>query len=237
MKSKTAVIFIHGFMGCSRQFDEIIESLEGCDARLLRHILPGHEKDTADFIKSNCGQWQQSANDYIDSLRLDYDRLVLVGHSMGGLIAVRAAISNPEKISGIIAIGLPIKVTVRSAWIKNNMLASKPQRENEDKRVTAARQMAGVKMTGTGDYIRAFPRSAQFLRVARLTRRELSKLAVPLTVINFKNDEIVAFGAKRFVEKALPAAKILMLDGSYHFLFTKDEVEIMAEEIKNAVQG
>ena len=97
--------------------------------------------------------------------------------------------------------------------------------------------MSGVRMTRRGDYVRTLPRSAQFLRVARLTRRELSQLRAPLTVINFKNDEIVSLGTKRFVEKCLPSAKILMLEGSHHFFFTDDEVGLMADEIKTMARG
>ncbi len=236
MSGKTAVVFIHGFMGCSKQFDDIAKALEGGSFDMFRHVLPGHERDAAYFISSNADQWQKSTDGFIDTLRKEYDKIVLVGHSMGGLIAARAAISNPDKICKVVAIGFPIKVTLRPIWVKNNMLASKPFRQGEDERISAARKMSGVKMSNRGDFVKSFPRSSQFLRVARMTRRELSQLKVPLTVINFTNDEIVSGGAKRFVENALPNANILMLEGSYHFLFTKDEVEIMADEIKKAAQ-
>ena len=92
--------------------------------------------------------------------------------------------------------------------------------------------MCGVKITRPGDNVRVLPRSAQFFSVAGQGRKQLSKLSVPLTVINFKNDEIVSKRAKSFVEKSLPSAKTLLLQGSYHFLFTKDETSLMVNEIK-----
>lgn len=232
MQEKTALVLIHGYMGSSKQFDEIKKELSDFEGDIHCLVLPGHEKDASEFIKAGCEQWQQYAEEFIENQRGKYERLVLVGHSMGGLIAVRAAIKSPEKISGIVAIGFPIKVTVRGTWIKNGILASGPCRENESELVTAARSMSGVRMARTGDYVRTLPRSAQFMRVAKLARGELSRLKVPLTVINFKNDEIVSLGTKPFIERSLPSAKILMLEGSHHFLFTDGEVAIMADEIK-----
>ncbi|NLV85645.1 MAG: alpha/beta hydrolase, partial [Clostridiales bacterium] len=232
MENKTAIILIHGYMGSPRQFDGIRKELGDFEGDIYCLTLPGHEKDASEFIKTDRFQWQQYTEDFIDGLRGEYERLILVGHSMGGLIAVQAAINKAEKIVGVIAIGFPIKVTVRRAWIKNGLLASRPCRENESELVKAARSMSGVKMSRPTDYVRTLPCSSQFLRLARLSRKELSRLSVPLTVINFENDEIVSKGTKLFVEKSLPSAKILMLHGSYHFLFTADEVGLMANEIK-----
>ncbi len=232
MKNKTAIILIHGYMGRPGQFDGIKKELGDFEGDIYSLTLPGHEKDASEFIKTDRMQWQQYAEDFIDKLRGEYERLILAGHSMGGLIAVQAAINKAEKISGVIAIGFPIKVTVSRAWVKNSILASRPSRENESELVKAARSMSGVKITRPADFVKTLPRSLQFLRLAGQSRRQLSKLSVPLTVINFKNDEIVSKKAKSFVEKTLPSAKILMLQGSYHFLFTKDEISLMANEIK-----
>lgn len=234
MSDKTVVVFVHGFMGSSKQFDELSAQLADSGLELLRHVLPGHERDAAYFIDSDAEQWQKSTNELIDSLRSQYDKIVLVGHSMGGLLAVRAAVACPDKICGIIGIGFPIKVLLRPIWLKHNMLAAKPYREGEDPRIGAARKLCGVKMNGRGDYFKTFPHSMQFLRIAKLTRRELPRLQVPLSVINFENDEIVSRGAKRFIENALPTSSILMLKNSYHFLFAADELKLMADEIKKA---
>lgn len=223
-------------MGRPKQFDSLRQRLEDCDAELLSHVLPGHEADLEVFLKTNGDAWQKSVSELVDSLRETHDRIILIGHSMGGNIAVREAVRNPEKISRVIAIGFPIKVSVGPAWIRLNMLASRPAKAGEDARVAAARSMAGVKICGVGDYLRTLPNNIEFLRLTKNARNMLPRLSVPLTVINFKKDEIVSKGVRDFVTKALPETSFYLLENSYHFLFTPEETELMADLIRSEIE-
>ena len=230
---KTAILFVHGFMGCSRQFLPLQDALEGCKADMKLHVLPGHEATLKEFHKTNAEVWQQSVNAAVRDLAREYDRILLVGHSMGGLLAVRAAIAEPEKVCGVAAIGFPIKINLKWQWLSLNLDAARPAKEGEDPRVTAARTMAGVSLNNVGQYLSTLPQNMQFLKTTRLARKDIHFLKAPLTVLNFKKDEIVAPSVTDFVHSQLPDAKVILLPNSYHFLFTDDDLLAMANEIKN----
>lgn len=235
-KERTAVVFVHGFMGKPDQFDSIKERLGGIAAELFCPVLVGHEGSLEAFLETDGDDWQKGFADFMEVIRRDFDKIILVGHSMGGLIAAREAVRNPEKIGEVIAIGFPIKVTLRPIWLRMMTLASKPAKVGEDPRVTVARSMGGVRITSAGEYFSTLPNNIQFLKVARDTRKKLPQLKVPLTVLNFKKDEIVGGGAKAFVMKALPDTRFYMLDNSYHFLFTPEETDLMASLIRKAAE-
>ena len=232
---RVAAVFVHGFMGSPKQFVSLKERLADCGADIYCPVLAGHETSFEDFQRSNGEAWQKSLSDAVDGLRDKYDRIILIGHSMGGLLAVREAVRNSAKIDRVIAIGFPITVTVRPSWLQMNMKAAKPAVPGEDPRITAARSMAGVKIDSVGKYFRTLPNNMQFLHVAADSRKQLPKLKTPLTVINFKKDEIVGGNAKKFVMKILPNTKFYLLDNSYHFYFTPEETELMVSVIKDAV--
>lgn len=194
--------------------------------------LKGHGGSLADFRASGCEQWQESAEEHLKALEKDYDRILLVGHSMGGLLAVRAAIARPEKVVGVVAIGFPIKISIGPRWIGMNMAAARPPAPDEDPRITSAREMSGVPIRNVKEYFSTLPQNRSFLKVTRLTRKEISRLNAPLTVVNFNKDEIVAPSVPAFVRKKLPGAQIHVLPGSYHFLFQPDELETMAQIIR-----
>lgn len=236
-KERTAVVFIHGFMGRAKQFDSIKERLSGCGAELFFPVLAGHEASLEEFLQTNGDAWQKSISNLVDELRKDYDRIILVGHSMGGNIAIREAVRNPEKISRVIAIGFPIKVSVGPQWLKLNMLASRPYREGEDARVTVARAMGGVKIESVGDYLRTLPNNIEFLKLTKNARKMLPQLSAPLTVLNFKKDEIVSKGVRELVMKTLPDTEFYLLENSYHFLFTPEETDLMASVIRREAEG
>lgn len=236
-EGKTAILFIHGFMSSREFFESIEKDLEGCGADMYRPSLAGHDGSLEDFCRSDWRRWQNSANGVLRRLAESYDRILIVGHSMGGLIAQRAAIAEPKNVIGVIGIGFPIKISLGPRWIKLNVAASRPKTPGEDPRITAAREMAGVPITTVGQYLQTFPQNMSFLMAAAQSRRELSQLKAPLTVINFEKDEIVAPSVPDFVKSRLPDAEIVMLPNSYHFLFEKDEQDRMVDIIKRYING
>ena len=228
---KKGIVFIHGYMGSIKQFDGLKKRLSNAGADLIFQSVAGHDKTLADFLASDDASWQSGLNYQLESLRGDYDQILLVGHSMGGLMAVRAAVADPKGIKGIAAIGFPIQVWMKIQWMKNMVNAAHPEKPGEDPRITAARRMCGVDVRNFSDFVKTIPLSGKFLKLARAARREISGLKVPLEIINFEGDEIVAKRGAAFVKKQLPDAKIHMQKNSYHFLFEDRDEQEMADII------
>jgi len=234
-EKKTAVLFIHGFLCSARFFDQIKSELKDAGADLVSISLAGHDASYEDFCQTGWRDWQESADLKLRELSDTYDRVLLVGHSMGGLIALRAAVAMPDKVIGVVGIGFPIKISLGPRWIKLNAAATKPKTPGEDPRITAARNFAGVPIRSVKEYFNTLPQNIGFLKTARAARREISQLRAPLTVINFERDEIVSPSVPRFVKDRLPGAEIVMLPKSYHFLFAEDERKRIVELIREYI--
>ena len=106
----TPVIFLHGSSGSLHVFEQMIGQLGG-GYRFISYDHPGHGLTGP-----------HPANDYsyagyaqiLDLVRskLDLDRFVLVGHSMGGWIAWRYAAEHPEAVDALVLIsaaGMPAR--------------------------------------------------------------------------------------------------------------------------------
>lgn len=232
---KKAILFIHGYMGSHNQFNGIKERLEGCGADFITHVLEGHGSTFDDFLHTDAETWQKGVDEHVGMLRQEYDEILLVGHSMGGLLATCTATRNHRKITGIVAIGYPISIRLSVDWFKNGYLASLPYHEGENPRVTAARDLAGVPVYGAVDTVRAYPKSAEFMKAMLKARKELPKLKVPLTIINFQRDEIVSSASIDFVRKNYPDAKYYLSKKSYHFWFDEKDADRMASIIRSAL--
>lgn len=229
---KKVILFIHGFMGSPKQFDRLTKQLADCGADMLCLTLPGHGAGVEEFIKSGAEDWQEAVNEAIDRLRRDYDCIYLVGHSMGGLLAVLSAIKCSDKLCKVAALGFPIRVRVTYSWLSNAIRASRPPNEGEPVAVSAARELSGVNIPGVGAYLRTLPSAAAFFGVVKKCGRELSKLKTPLIIINSQLDEIVSPTSQSFVEKRLPNAEFLMLPASGHFWFTPEDEEFILNRLK-----
>ncbi|NOI96082.1 MULTISPECIES: alpha/beta fold hydrolase [Vibrio] len=99
------VVFIHGWLDNSSSFNQVMQQVAkfAPNAHLVAIDLFGHG-----FSSHKSGSYYPF-HDYIDDLhqlvtKLSPNRLVLVGHSLGALIASCYSAAFPEKVSGLIQI-------------------------------------------------------------------------------------------------------------------------------------
>ncbi|MGD1913433.1 MAG: 2-succinyl-6-hydroxy-2,4-cyclohexadiene-1-carboxylate synthase [Rivularia sp. (in: cyanobacteria)] len=99
--NKPLILFLHGFMGNSHEFDEAI-SLLGDNFNCLNFDLPGHG-ETQVLGDDNCYTMAQVANALIQLLdELKVKRCFLVGYSMGGRLALYLTLHFPQLFNKII---------------------------------------------------------------------------------------------------------------------------------------
>ena len=108
------VVFIHGFMGSPRHFDKLAAAAHKQGLSIAALLLPAHGGTAKDFGSGSHELWQ----DYIDSevgrFAREYTNIWLVGHSMGGLLAINAAVKHNDRIYGLFLIATPMKIGVFS---------------------------------------------------------------------------------------------------------------------------
>ncbi|MBE5785202.1 MAG: alpha/beta hydrolase [Clostridiales bacterium] len=234
MKGK-AVIFIHGFLGSSAQFRPFIGAAEAAGADAVLLTLPGHGGCLADFCKVGRKEWEAYVREHIATLSAEYDALYLVGHSMGGLLAIRAAIEAPQKIKGILAIGLPLYVRITPRTLRI-LPRSVMQGETKDPYVLAARRLSGVSGVTVWNSFFLVKNTLALLHMMRDARHELALLPVPLTVINSKRDELLSPRTLAYVKKRLPGAKTQLIADSGHFYFTAGETVRMRNAVVSLIK-
>jgi pimeloyl-ACP methyl ester carboxylesterase len=102
-----AVVLLHGFPGNERNLD-LAQDIRSAGWDVLYFDYRGSWGSLGDFSFSHGIEDTAAAIDYLRSapmariLRLDPSRIVLIGHSLGGFMAVQAAAADP----GIVGVGL-----------------------------------------------------------------------------------------------------------------------------------
>ena len=95
MLLKKAVLIIHGFAGGTYDEEELANYLElnrGFD--VFQFTLPGHEKNLSKVERQ---EWINASEEQIEWLiRNGYNKIYLIGHSMGGVIATYLASKYKE---------------------------------------------------------------------------------------------------------------------------------------------
>jgi pimeloyl-ACP methyl ester carboxylesterase len=100
-KGATTLLFIHGLGSYMRAWDKNIEDL-AASYRCVAVDLPGYGKSSKIIYNANMSFYAKVLRDFIRKKQLG--KVVLVGHSMGGQIALTMAIEYPEAFEHIILI-------------------------------------------------------------------------------------------------------------------------------------
>ena len=107
------LLFLHGFGANSNHWRKNIKNFAKNDYTVYSMDLLGFGESDQPGIKEigklDNGIWCDQVTDFItDIIRpINLNKIVLIGNSLGGLVALTCAVSIPEEISGIIASPLP----------------------------------------------------------------------------------------------------------------------------------
>ena len=101
-----AVLCLHGLTGTPYEVRPLAEALVARGIRARGISMAGHGGSVADLARSTRGEWVDRAGAELTALRAEYDRIFLVGVSMGGLVSLRMAQS--ERVEGIAVVGVPL---------------------------------------------------------------------------------------------------------------------------------
>lgn len=97
-----ALVLVHGYTGSSRDWDGVAADL-AADRRVVRYDHRGHGESThtGDATTYTIDQLVADLSHLVD--RLEIDRFHLLGHSLGGVVAMQFVLDRPERVRSLIA--------------------------------------------------------------------------------------------------------------------------------------
>ena len=106
-----ALLLVHGFTDTSRSFSLMAAHLAG--RRLVIPDLPGHGASPAGPHDMTPAGLARALAGLIEGLKLN--RPIVVGHSLGGMIAVELAASRPEAVGGLVLLATTLRAEIGDA--------------------------------------------------------------------------------------------------------------------------
>lgn len=87
-ESTTMVIFVHGILEGPKQFRKFTEVVYNKGFSYSAILLDGHGGSGKKFANSSMKKWINSVEKEILKYKDKYENIILVGHSMGGLLSI-----------------------------------------------------------------------------------------------------------------------------------------------------
>jgi pimeloyl-ACP methyl ester carboxylesterase len=209
------LVCVHGLADTLAIWDELAPRLEPA-ARVVRYDQRAHGDSTAPT--GACSR-EDLAADLVALLdRLEIDHAVVVGHSLGGVVALTAAIAAPARIAGLVLLGTASECNERAVrWYRDIVRAGEVNALEG-----LARSIYGPtsknKVEGWAPGITAIARSLIALHEDPLTPR-LGAISCPTAVLVGERDPM-GTGAAEILRRNIPGATMQVVPGKGHWLQT-----------------
>lgn len=241
------VLFIHGYMGSPRQFDKLANAVNRAGYSTLSVLLPGHGSTTKAFSRGTLDCWQNYINDEVDKLSANYDHIIIVGSSMGCLLAINSSVWLKEKytdnarykdkISALFLISCPLKVSyINIASIKVRLMQLFYSKSNPIKKAYKDGRSVPVSLSLLW---RNTKPARELMILISVTKANLRNLRTPVTAVFSKSDEIVSIKSMEMLKTGASSAavKCVILSKSLHAYYPDDEQLVIEDTLKELTDG
>ena len=231
-KGEKCVVLLHGYLESILVWEEFIPLIYK-SVRVVTLDLPGHGISE---VKGSVHTMDYLADVVSAALKaLDIESAYIVGHSMGGYVALALCERHPEQVEGVV------------------LLHSTPNADSEEKRKNREREISLVKsgkkellaQTAPGAGFAADNRSRckdfieDLVEIVHMTEDEgivallggmmarkdqndmLRQLSVPQLFIFGRKDEYIPEAVAQTIAEAHPQAKVVWMDNSGHMSFVE----------------
>ncbi len=183
---RLGVLLLHGFTSSLKTVDGLVPHLTRAGIPYRMPVLRGHGTHHRDLRGVTAQDWYADAEAALRDLRGEVDKVVIVGLSMGGLVALNLAIAHAEDVAWVVTVAAamrfrdplsplsPLMAKVLKSWPSPNAFndaSLKSTSENYPKFATDA--------------------FVSLLNYAKETEKRLPQVRVPLCVLQSKKDQVV----------------------------------------------
>ncbi|WP_135078235.1 alpha/beta fold hydrolase [Terasakiella sp. SH-1] len=105
----TSILLVHGFLASPAEMRGLGEDLAAQGYWVYGARLEGHGTSPCDLRDRSWAEWMRSLKMGYEVLAARSKRIIIVGFSTGGALALRFAAERPDKLAGLCAISTPLK--------------------------------------------------------------------------------------------------------------------------------
>jgi len=231
----TIAIFTHGFMGSPNQFEDLAAFAYRHNCSVLSLLLPGHGGSAKEFTKYRLSHWENHLESEIKRASGSYKNIILLGHSIGGLLSLNASLDKDFNIKGVLLISSPLKLRYSPRTLLTGIrLHLFPKRTDEI--LEAYRKSNSIAIPSIFSYLFWHKQTADVYKLMAKTRSNLPAITVPTTIINSKKDETVSLKtAKIFSDGLTNTKKVIILSESWHAFYTPTERAVVCQELLHLI--
>ncbi len=211
-----ALVLIHGSGGSHLNWPTQLRRLPGVDVYALD--LPGHGR-SAPPGRTSVDEYVDIVLAFVEAKKLD--SVVIAGHSMGGAVALTAALRHHPAVSGLLLIGTGARLRVTGTILDSVLTDFEGTVETIMQMAWAANSPQKLVNTGRqllkgqdpvvvhGDYV-----ACNLFDVME----RLGEINVPTLVVSGSADRLTPVKYGNYLAESIPNARLVVIEGGGHMM-------------------
>ncbi|TVY10290.1 alpha/beta hydrolase [Paenibacillus cremeus] len=231
-RALTELLMIHGFTGSPSEFRRIGYFMNDLGYTVRGILLPGHGTTPEDMIKTGWDDWHNAVLKSYDDIRnKEKKRIFAIGHSMGGLLALK--LSMERMLSGVVTLSAPIFFTT---WKTVLAVLAQYFIKYVDKKPTVAAHIIEEACT----YDRApVPCVVHLRKLLKLVKSSLDQVRVPIFIGQGERDNLVIPRRSAdyiYSKVASPLRQVTYYSRTSHSILLEEEWAQVYEDIHQFIE-
>lgn len=232
-RGRTGILLVHGFTGSPVSLRPLAELLAARGFAVEVPRLPGHGTTWRDMLPTRYDDWRAYVEARARAFTERVTRVVLVGLSMGGTLALDVASGSDTRVAGVVSINAQILdrtgIVVKLGPYLEKVLPVVPAamagltRNDIAKPDVGERAYGWVPSAAGNSLLRALPR----------VRAQLARMPCPVVVMYSPNDHSVSPENSRALLRLIEAPELseLVLERSYHVATLDYDLPLIEERV------
>jgi carboxylesterase len=233
--SDTMILCIHGVLGSPGQFKTIANLLHKHNFSVKSILLPGHGGLGKEFASTKPDTWQAYVDQEVINLKQKNKYVFLIGHSLGGLLALNTSIH--QSINGIILINTPIYTRITWQQLSLSLRVLLSSKNNNNPILQTYRDSFGVCIKDWWTLPFWIPRLLDVQRIGQNTLKILNKINTPVFIVQSRHDETVNPKSANIFHKQFihDQGSVHYLEKSTHAYFDMEETRTIIDQVNRFV--
>ncbi|MPZ66264.1 MAG: alpha/beta fold hydrolase [Pseudonocardiaceae bacterium] len=241
---RAVVVIVHGLGEHGGRYDHVGQHLAGAGFACYAADHCGHGRSQG--RRANIGRMDRIVDDLAEFVGFATAHtpgvpVFVLGHSMGGLIALQYATGEPAELTGLVLSGAAVQVAVGSSLMRSvarllsavtpnlGVLTLPPEHLSRDPEVVAAYRTDPLVHHGkvparTG---------AEILATTQALPERLDRLRIPVLILHGVEDRLVSPAGSRMVHQRIATEDrtLRLYDGLHHEIFNEPEQDQVLDDL------
>ena len=246
---RTGVLLVHGLAGTPNEMRQLGRSLQGAGFEVHGVQLAGHCAGLEDLVATHWQDWAESVHAAAQRLRARMDKLVVMGLSMGAVLALELAAMRPDLVDGVVALstsfwhdGWSMPIFTRLAFLLKPVRALGIGR----RRMFLERPPYGIRNAGLRKFVLAQMQGGdsgvaglsgtpwysiiEMHDLSKHVRRRLRAVRAPCLVVHATEDDVSSLANADLVARQVQGpVERLLLENSYHMVTIDSDRRLLTE--------